>query len=97
MAAFEYQALNPQGHAVKGVMEGDAERQVRALLREKGLTPLRVDVIDRGRPEWTEHLLGSAAFGDAVGVRRAEQCAMGDEEDDHVDVGRYRYPGHGQC
>ena len=47
MAAFEYQALDTQGHAVKGVMEGDAERQVRALLREKGLTPLRVDVIDQ--------------------------------------------------
>ena len=57
MAAFEYQALNPQGHAVKGVMEGDAERQVRALLREKGLTPLRVDVIDQraeaGRSKWS--------------------------------------------
>lgn len=47
MAAFEYQALDTQGHAVKGVMEGDAERQVRAALREKGLTPLRVDVIDQ--------------------------------------------------
>lgn len=47
MAAFEYQALNSQGHAVKGVMEGDAERQVRATLREKGLTPLQVDLIDR--------------------------------------------------
>ncbi|HSD96481.1 MAG TPA: type II secretion system F family protein, partial [Sulfuricaulis sp.] len=57
MAAFEYQALNPQGHAVKGVMEGDAERQVRALLREKGLTPLRVDVIDQraeaARSKWS--------------------------------------------
>ncbi len=57
---------------------------------------VRVDVIDGGRPEWTEHLLGSAAFGDAVGVRRAEQRAMGDEKDDHVDVGRYRYLGHDQ-
>lgn len=47
MAAFEYQALDAQGQAVKGVMEGDAERQVRASLREKGLTPLRVDVIDQ--------------------------------------------------
>ena len=47
MAAFEYQALNPQGHAVKGVMEGDAERQVRAPLRGKGVTPVRGDVIDQ--------------------------------------------------
>jgi general secretion pathway protein F len=48
MAAFEYQALDALGHAVKGVIEGDAERQVRATLREKGLTPLRVDVIGQG-------------------------------------------------
>ncbi len=47
MAAFEYQALDAMGHAVKGVMEGDAERQVRATLREKGLTPLQVDIIDQ--------------------------------------------------
>ncbi|HYA37367.1 MAG TPA: type II secretion system inner membrane protein GspF [Candidatus Methylomirabilis sp.] len=47
MAAFEYHALDAQGHAIKGVLEGDAERQVRAALREKGLTPLRVDVIDQ--------------------------------------------------
>ncbi len=47
MAAFEYQALDNLGHAVKGVMEGDAERQVRAALREKGLTPLQVEVIDQ--------------------------------------------------
>ncbi len=47
MAAFEYQALDAQGHAIKGVLEGDAERQVRAALREKGLTPLRVEIIDQ--------------------------------------------------
>ena len=42
MAAFEYQALSASGRTVKGVLEADAERQVRALLREKGLTPLQV-------------------------------------------------------
>ena len=45
MAAFEYEALDGRGHAVKGVLEGDAERQIRAQLREKGLTPLRVAAI----------------------------------------------------
>ena len=45
MAGFEYQALDAKGRTVKGVIEGDAERQVRASLREKGLTPLRVDPI----------------------------------------------------
>ncbi len=48
MAAFEYEALDAVGKAVKGVMEGDAERQVRGLLRERGLTPLRVDAIKQG-------------------------------------------------
>lgn len=45
MAGFEYLALDNKGRTVKGVIEGDAERQVRAALRDKGLTPLKVDVI----------------------------------------------------
>jgi general secretion pathway protein F len=45
MAAFEYQALDAQGRTVKGVLEGDAERQVRAALRERGLTPLGVQPV----------------------------------------------------
>lgn len=45
MAAFEYQALDAEGRTVKGVLEGDAERQVRVALRERGLTPLRVSPI----------------------------------------------------
>ncbi|MHB8348682.1 MAG: type II secretion system inner membrane protein GspF, partial [Acidiferrobacterales bacterium] len=48
MAAFEYKALDAKGHAVKGVLEGDAERQVRATLRERGLTPLQVEPIHSG-------------------------------------------------
>ncbi len=45
MAAFEYQALDLRGRTIKGVIEGDAERQVRSALRDKGLTPLQVNVI----------------------------------------------------
>jgi len=45
MAGFEYHALDATGRAVKGVIEGDAERQVRSALREKGLTPLQVVAI----------------------------------------------------
>lgn len=45
MAAFEYQALDTRGHTVKGILEGDAERQIRSMLRDKGLTPLQVDPI----------------------------------------------------
>jgi general secretion pathway protein F len=45
MAAFEYLALDGRGRAVKGVLDGDAERQIRASLRERGLVPLRVEAI----------------------------------------------------
>ena len=43
MAAFEYKALNVQGKEQKGVLEADSTRQVRQLLRDKGLTPLGVN------------------------------------------------------
>jgi len=45
MAGFEYLALDAKGRTVRGVIDGDAERQVRGLLRERGLTPLSVGVI----------------------------------------------------
>ena len=48
MAAFEYEALDGRGHAVKGVLEGDGERQIRGMLRERGLTPMRVATIKQG-------------------------------------------------
>ncbi len=43
MAAFEYIALNPRGREEKGVLEADSVRQVRQILRDKGLTPLGVN------------------------------------------------------
>jgi len=43
VAAFEYKALNVQGKEQKGVLEADSTRQVRQLLRDKGLTPLGVN------------------------------------------------------
>jgi len=51
MAGFEYQALDARGHTVKGVIEGDAERTVRAALRERGLTPLKVEPIHTAASE----------------------------------------------
>ncbi len=55
MAAFEYQALDDRGRTVRGVITGDAPRQIRQSLREQGLTPLRVvgvrdDVPTKGKP-----------------------------------------------
>ncbi len=45
MAAFEYTALDARGRERKGVLEGDAARQVRQQLREQGLTPLSVEAV----------------------------------------------------
>ncbi|MBT8117718.1 MAG: type II secretion system inner membrane protein GspF [Gammaproteobacteria bacterium] len=45
MGAFEYTVLDPAGREKKGVMEGDAPRQVRQQLREKGLVPLSVQEV----------------------------------------------------
>ncbi|MCH1445865.1 MAG: type II secretion system inner membrane protein GspF [Luminiphilus sp.] len=42
MAAFKYKALDTSGKVVKGVLEGDSERQIRAQLRTKSLRPIEV-------------------------------------------------------
>jgi len=43
MAAFEYTVLDPKGREKKGVIEGDTARQVRQLLRDRGLMPLHIE------------------------------------------------------
>ena len=47
MAAFEYIALDGRGRQQKGVLEGDSARQVRQLLRDKQLSPLQVEPVQR--------------------------------------------------
>ena len=47
MAAFEYTALEKTGQTCKGVLEGDAPRQIRQQLREQGLIPLSVEEVVR--------------------------------------------------
>ena len=48
MGAFEYKALDKSGREKKGVIEGDAPRQVRQQLREQGWVPLDVkEVVQR--------------------------------------------------
>ncbi len=44
MAAFEYTALNEKGREVRGILEADSSRQVRQMLRDRGLSPLGVSV-----------------------------------------------------
>lgn len=44
MAAFSYVAIDVNGKQNKGVLEADSARQARQLLRDKGLTPIEVNV-----------------------------------------------------
>ena len=78
MGAFEYQALDLRGRTVKGVIEGDAERQVRSALRDKGLMPLRVDVIRAGPAVETPGGLGAVGYGSAgyAATRQFHQCVL---------------------
>ncbi len=55
MAAFSYVALDTAGKKVKGLLEGDSERQVRAMLRLKELKPVEVQATTRkteSRANW---------------------------------------------
>jgi len=47
MGAFEYTALDASGREKKGVVEGDAPRQVRQQLRDRGWVPLDVQEVSR--------------------------------------------------
>lgn len=49
MPAFAYEALDSQGRAQRGVLQGDTARSVRSALRERGLNPLSVDEVSRQR------------------------------------------------
>jgi general secretion pathway protein F len=49
VAAYEYSALDAKGRASKGLIEGDTPRQVRTLLRDRGLTPLDVKEVSEQR------------------------------------------------
>ena len=56
MTAYRYRALNPEGKLVKGVVEGDSERQVRGQLRGQSLRPVEVslaNVRDSGPGGWS--------------------------------------------
>ena len=50
MPGFRFQAYNVEGKLHKGVLEADSPRQARAQLRDRGLTPYRVDVIAANDP-----------------------------------------------
>ena len=49
MAAYEYSALDAKGRQTKGLIEGDTPRHARAMLRDRGLTPLEVNQVAESR------------------------------------------------
>ncbi|GLS27118.1 type II secretion system inner membrane protein GspF [Marinibactrum halimedae] len=55
MGAYSYTAINSSGKTVKGIIEGDSERQVRSQLRGKQLKPLTVSSArDGGKQKATQ-------------------------------------------
>ena len=64
MTAYRYRALNPQGKLVRGVLEGDSERQARAQLRGQSLRPVEVAVANRQEAQ------GASATGRLPMLRR---------------------------
>jgi general secretion pathway protein F len=44
MTAYSYKALSPDGKVSKGILEGESERQVRVLLRQRQLKPIEVQL-----------------------------------------------------
>lgn len=74
MTAYRYRALNPKGKIVKGVLEGDSERQIRAQLRGQELRPVEVTEANRaesGRPGLRPSLiLSRVSVGDLALITR---------------------------
>jgi general secretion pathway protein F len=51
VTAYRYRALNPQGKIVKGVLEGDSERQIRSQLRVQDLRPVEVAAANKAESD----------------------------------------------
>ncbi|MCI0749484.1 MAG: type II secretion system inner membrane protein GspF [Nevskiales bacterium] len=49
MPAYEFVALDVRGRQEKGLLEGDTPRQIRGMLRDRGLTPLAVQEVSETR------------------------------------------------
>lgn len=59
MEAYRYEALDPEGRKVTGVLQADTARQARAQLRAQGLLPSTVDQVrarERGQAPWVRGL-----------------------------------------
>ena len=75
MTAYRYQALNSAGKLIKGVLEGDSERQVRSQLRGQDMRPVEVaeanSTAKSGKPGWDLSLYFSRiSVGDLALITR---------------------------
>jgi general secretion pathway protein F len=74
VTAYRYRALNAQGKLVKGVLEGDSERQVRAQLRGQELRPVEVAAAnkpDSDAPGWRpSKILSRVSIADLAMITR---------------------------
>ncbi len=75
MAAFEYIALNGRGREEKGVLEADSSRQVRQILRDRGLAPLSVSATRERQQQatgagWWRWLRASLSIRDLALITR---------------------------
>jgi len=77
MAAFDYVALDATGREQRGVLEGDSPRQIRQLLRERGLLPVSVEVLEGEARQSTAQPSSSRSTADRLGLRR-ERVSAGD-------------------
>ena len=81
MAAFEYVALDKDGKEQKGVLEGDSNRQVRQLLREKNFLPLSVTLAENDTTKMlsapTEWFIASLRLTDRALITRQLATLIG--------------------
>jgi len=72
MPAFSYQALDSSGKQKTGVIEGDTAKHIRALLRQKHLTPLNVNEINRAEKRTTH----GGGFRLSMRALKAQELAL---------------------
>jgi len=71
MPAYEYKALNHSGKLKKGLLEGDSEKQIRQVLREQGLVPTHIELINK-----TSNAAGKTNKGFFVAQLKTADLAM---------------------
>jgi len=59
MGAYQYQAIKKSGSYQKGILEADSERHARALLREQGLIPTEISLLNRKRSKQNRNKISS--------------------------------------